>query len=116
MSVVSDVAGYLGAFIMICRLIPLLRDQLKNKRPVNSRFIFMELVGSVCLGVSAFLISAYPFIVLNIFGIGATSFILIMQSRRKNNDPEPHSRAEPHSRSHIGARLNRRKCLEHTVA
>jgi large-conductance mechanosensitive channel len=86
---------------MICRMIPLLRDQLKNKRPINLYFIWFELIGSICLGVSALLIAAYPFIVLNFFCICATIFILIMQaSRNKDSEKKMQSEAggEAHSR------------------
>ena len=59
------ITGYIGAVLLICRLFPILQDQIKKKENANPYFLFLEGAASLCLGISAFQIRAYPFIIAN---------------------------------------------------
>ena len=72
---------------MICRLLPVIKDQINNERPVNLYFIAMEGAGSICLGTSAVILGAYPFIVVNLFSLSVVAFILIMRMYRSAEEP-----------------------------
>lgn len=72
----SQIIGYIGALLLICRLLPMLKDQINNTRPVNLYFVFLEACASLCLGTSAILLNAYPFIIANVFSFLATVFII----------------------------------------
>lgn len=72
----TQIVGYIGAMFLICRLLPMLQDQIKKTRPVNLYFLFLEACASTCLGTSAILLNAYPFIIANAFSFLATVFII----------------------------------------
>lgn len=79
----TQIIGYIGALLLICRLMPMLHDQINNTRPVNMYFVLLEAGASICLGTSAILLNAYPFIIANAFSFLATAFIICLHVYRE---------------------------------
>jgi len=79
----TQLVGYIGALLLICRFLPMLRDQINNTRPVNMYFIIIEAGASICLGISAVLLHAYPFIIANAFSLLTTVFIICLHIYRE---------------------------------
>ena len=79
----SEHIGYVGAFLLICRLIPLVHQQLKDEDKINFSFIILEGAACVCLGTSAVMLHAYPFIIANFFSLFNVLLITGIQYYRK---------------------------------
>lgn len=93
----TQIVGYIGALFLICRLLPILHEQINNTRTVNVYFVFLEAGASICLGASAILLNAYPFIIANIFSFLAAAFIICLHvyreywNKNKNTPSTTHS-------------------------
>lgn len=79
----TQIIGYIGALLLICRLMPMLHDQINNTRPVNMYFVLLEAGTSICLGISAVHLNAYPFIIANAFSFLASTFIMCLHVYRE---------------------------------
>ena len=77
----SDILGLIGAFFLIIRLLPLIREQLTEPSKINLTFILLEFIACIFLGISAFLINSIPFIIANILSFINLSIILYVQTR-----------------------------------
>ena len=78
--ITSDILGYIGAFLLSCRFVPLVIDQFKeNSTKINLLFLFMEFFACVFLGGSAILINSYPFIICNGASLICSGVILTKQ-------------------------------------
>ncbi len=77
----SDILGLIGAFFLIIRLLPLIREQLTDPSKINLTFILLEFIACIFLGSSAFLINSIPFIIANILSFINLSIILYVQTR-----------------------------------
>lgn len=77
----SDILGLIGAFFLIIRLLPLIREQLTEPSKINLTFILLEFIACIFLGSSAFLINSIPFIIANILSFINLSIILYVQTR-----------------------------------
>ena len=84
----EKVTGYIGAFLLVCRLFPILQDQIKKKENANPYFLFLEGAASLCLGISAVTIRAYPFIIANTFSFINVIIIASISCYRKMYDNE----------------------------
>jgi lipid-A-disaccharide synthase-like uncharacterized protein len=79
--ILSDILGYIGAFFLSCRFVPILYDQYHNSTErVNLYFLFLE------LGASAILINSYPFILCNGASVICASCVLVNQIRLRIKD------------------------------
>jgi len=87
--ILSDILGYIGAFFLIIRLTPIIREQLNEPSKINLYFLGMEFAACMFLGSSAFLIQSVPFIVANILSFMNLMIIIYVQIRircLKNGD------------------------------
>ena len=85
--ILSDILGYIGAFFLSCRFIPILYDQYKNSsQRVNLYFLFLEFMACMLLGASAVLINSYPFILCNTASITCATCIIVNQLRIRCNE------------------------------
>ena len=81
------ITGYIGAVLLICRLFPILQDQIQKKENANPYFLCLEGAASLCLGISAFHIRAYPFIIANTFSFINVIIIASISLYRKFMSP-----------------------------
>ncbi len=77
----SDFLGFCGAFFLIVRLIPLLREQFVKIVRIEFNFLILELTACLFLGASAVLIKSLPFIIANCICFVNLSIIISLQIR-----------------------------------
>lgn len=75
---IHDMFGYIGAFFLICRLIPLIYETVKTDRQLNVFFILLEGSASLFLGIKAIQLRSYPFIIANSVSLSSIIFICIV--------------------------------------
>jgi len=75
----ADVFGFCGAFFLVIRLLPLLREQFKETIKIEINFLILEFFACLFLGTSAFLIKSVPFIVANCICFVNLSLIIYLQ-------------------------------------
>ena len=85
--ILSDILGYIGAFFLSCRFVPILYDQYYNSTEIiNLYFLFLEFMACMLLGASAILINSYPFILCNGASITCASCLIVNQIRLRIKD------------------------------
>ncbi len=85
--ILSDILGYIGAFFLSCRFVPILYDQYHNSSErVNLYFLFLEFTACMLLGASAILINSYPFILCNATSLTCASCVIVNQIRLRLKD------------------------------
>jgi len=77
----SDLFGFCGAFFLIVRLLPLLREQFVKTVKIEFNFLILELTACLFLGTSAVLIKSLPFIIANCICFVNLSIIISLQIR-----------------------------------
>jgi len=83
----SDIFGFIGAFFLIIRLIPLLREQIYEPSELNISFLTIEYLACIFLGISAILIKSIPFIIANTICFINLSILLLIQFKIRNTQP-----------------------------
>jgi len=84
----SDIFGMIGAFFLIIRLLPLLKEQIYDPSELNITFLIIEYLACIFLGISAILINSMSFIIANSICFINLSILLIIQFKiRKNKSP-----------------------------
>lgn len=84
----SDIFGMIGAFFLIIRLLPLLKEQIYDPSELNITFLIIEYLACIFLGISAILINSMSFIIANSICFINLSILLIIQFKiRKNKLP-----------------------------
>ena len=83
--------GYIGAFFLICRLIPITYEQIQTKgqTPINLLFLFLEGCASLFLGISSISYKMIPFIIANscsLLNIFLIIFIQLYFKKKDNNN------------------------------
>lgn len=67
--------GYIGAFFLMCRLIPVVYDVFTTDTQINVYFLILEGLACLFLGLKSIELQAYPFILAN--GCSLFSVLLI---------------------------------------
>lgn len=75
----SDIFGFIGAFFLIIRLLPLLKEQLNKPSKLNIPFLIIEYFACIFLGVSAILLKSISFIIANSVCFLNLSVLLLIQ-------------------------------------
>jgi len=84
----SDIFGIIGAFFLIIRLLPLLKEQIYDPSELNIIFLIIEYLACIFLGISAILINSMSFIIANSICFINLSILLMIQFKiRKNKLP-----------------------------
>lgn len=80
--------GYVGAFFLICRLLPITYEQFqtKGKNPINPFFLLLEACASLFLGISSILYKIPPFIIANTCSLLNIILIVSIQFYFKKKD------------------------------
>lgn len=81
--------GYIGAFFLICRLLPVVYEAYATDKQINLYFLSLEGFACIFLGLKSLELHAYPFIIAN--GCSLLSILLIFgiylhKRQRRSND------------------------------
>ena len=76
---VANVFGFFGAFLLIVRLLPLIREQLQEPKKIDLSFLVIELLACFCLGTTAVLIRSHVFIAANCVCFVNLTFLISIQ-------------------------------------
>tara|TARA_Y100000389_G_scaffold103140_1_gene100046 strand:+ start:13236 stop:13532 length:297 start_codon:yes stop_codon:yes gene_type:complete len=83
---IGYIFGFIGAFLLIIRLYPILYEQLTSKKRLNLKYLTIELLATLFLGTSAFMLNALPFLIANSITFLNVIILMFCQLKLINDD------------------------------
>jgi len=80
------ILGYIGAFLLICRLFPIVYEQIYTNVSINPFFLLLEAGACICLGITAIELQSYPFIIANSCSLFNIIIIICININKKKED------------------------------